>query len=622
MQPIAPPAPAEARAFLATTALFSVLGPSALDSLAGELEWLMVPGGTCVCRQGEEGDALYLVASGRLAVLREGAGGDGVVGQKGRGDSFGEMAVLTGHRRSATVRALRDCVLARLSRERAVAVLRAHPDALLALTRTLASLLEREPVPPAGGCIAVALLAAGREVDLVGFARALAASLAGIAPTLHLDGRGLDERFGAGAAGCADGTLLHGAITAWLAEQEARHGLVLYEADAGPSPWTRRCLRQADHIVVVADAGAEPGLGALTAELEALEQDQGRQLEQLVLLHDPATSRPCGTAPWLPLRPWRRHLHVRRGNAADLARVSRFLAGRAVGLVLGGGGARGFAHIGVVRALAEAGIPIDRIGGTSMGAVLAAQHACGNDWRQMAELNFRGWVQMAPQKRVYTLPLISVLATHKADRMLAMMFGDRTIEDLWLPFFCVSTNITRTEVMVHREGPVIDAVFASMAIPGVTPPVVHGEGDLLVDGGVLDNLPVSTMRKLGPGPIIASDASATHDLRADPSYRRTPSPWRLLAESFRPRARRRAFPNILRLVHRSALLASDVYAKGKKGEVELYLDLPLDGYDMFQMEALDRLAEVGYEFTRARLAEGAAAALGVPAVETTAERGS
>jgi NTE family protein len=181
-----------------------------------------------------------------------------------------------------------------------------------------------------------------------------------------------------------------------------------------------------------------------------------------------------------------------------------------------------------------------------------------------------------------------------------MYYGDDQIEDLRRDFFCVSTNLTRTEVMVHRRGSLRRAISASITIPGVTPPVPSEGGDLLVDGGVLNNLPTDVMRRLGEGPIIASDVSAATDLRADPSYTDSPSPWQYLASRF-GRARAGYFPNILRLVHRAALLASDVYAKQAKREVELYLDLPMDGYDMFDMDALDDIVEHGYRFARAAL---------------------
>jgi predicted acylesterase/phospholipase RssA len=607
MHPIPSPSAAESRVFLAATRLFGGLDAAGLDEVAGELEWLLVPGGTRVCQQGDDGDCLYLVASGRLVVVRElGRGQESIIGQKGRGDSLGELSVLTGRPRSATVRALRDTVLVRLSRERAEVVLRKHPDVLLALTRMLAAWLHAEPQAPTRGCVAVAVTAAGPEVPLIDFVDRLAASLSALVPTLRLNARDMDARFGDGAALCPDGSPGHSRMTSWINEQEARYDVVLYEADASPSAWTRRCLRQADHILTVALAGSEPTLGPLADELARLEDEQGRQLEHLVLLHGDGALRPRGTAVWLALRPFRRHYHLCPGRAADVDRLARFVSGNAVGLVLGGGGARGFAHIGVIRALEEAGIPIDRIGGTSMGGIIAAQYARGYGWREMLDVNRRGWVEMRPHK-VYTLPLISVLSSLKAEKMLDMMYGDDQIEDLWLSYFCVSTNITRTELMVHRQGSLHDAVSASMTIPGVTPPIVAPGGDLLVDGGVLDNLPTDVMRKHGPGPIIAVDVSATVDVKADPSYRRTPSPWHLLANRFR-RSKTAPFPNILRLVHRSAVLASDVYAKHAKREVELYLDLPMDGFDMFDMDALPLLAEFGYDFAREKLADETAIA--------------
>jgi len=608
MPPIAPFSAAECRAFLASTRLFGVLPAAALDEIAGELEWRLVPGGTRVYRQGDEADGLHLVASGRLVVVRElGDGEESVVGQKGRGDSLGEMSVLTGRPHSATARALRDTVLARLSRERTEAVLRRHPDALFALTRQLASWLGDERQAPARGCVAVAVVAAEPHLPLGDFLERLGASLSALVPTLRVTAQDLDARFGEGASRSPDGSPEHGQMASWMNEQESRHEVVLYETDTTASAWTRRCLRQADHVLVVARAAAAPSLGPLADELARLEEEQGRQLEQLVLLHDTGARRPRGTAAWLGLRPFRRHHHLRLDRPADFDRLARFVSGRAVGLVLGGGGARAFAHIGVIRALEEAGIPIDRIGGTSMGGIVGAQYARGYSWQEMLDLNDRGWVKMRPHK-LYTLPLVSLLSARVAFKMLEMMYGDDEIEDLWLSYFCVSANMTRAELHVHRQGSVHDWTAASMAIPGVTPPILSAAGDLLVDGGVLDNLPIGVMRGLGPGPIIAVDVSARIDLQADPGYGRTPTPWQLLGDRLRRRARAPPFPNILRLVQRSALLASDVYAKQAKPEVELYLDLPMEGFDMFDMESLPRLAEHGYSFARAVLADPAATA--------------
>lgn len=594
MPAIQPPPRSEIRAFLASVSLFRDLDEAGLDEVAGHLDWMSAPGGRTVWRQGDEGDGLYLVYRGRLSIERELAvGQDVVLSQVRRGESFGEVSTLTGNRRSATVCTLRDSVLARLSRDGLRLLLETQPSIALALTRRLAGWLA--PAPQTGrrrSCVAVAVAAVREDIALPEIARNLAAALSGIGPTLLLTSRELDGRFAGAASDDGSG---HGPLGAWLDEQEARHRFVLYEADARPTAWTRRCLRQADRVLVVADAGHEPGLGPLAEELTRFED---RSREELVLLHE-GRQRPEGTARWLALRPFTRHHHVRLAAPNDFGRIARFLDGTAVGLVLGGGGARGFAHIGVMRALDEAGVPIDRVGGTSMGAVMAALYARGFDWKDMVRLNRWGWVKYRPHK-LFNLPLISLISTRKAERMLKMMFGDDRIEDLWLSFFCVSTNLTRAELNVHREGSLRHWVSASMRIPGVVPPVVEN-GDLLVDGGVLNNLPVDVMRSLGDGPVIAVDVSARIDVRADPSYREAPNPWQLLLNRWQRTAR--PFPNIVQLIHRSAVLASDIYAKQSKHEVELYLDLPLDHFDMFDVEPLDEIVEAGYQFARQRLAE-------------------
>lgn len=596
MSAIPAPPPAEARTFLASVPLFRDLDEATLDEVMSHLAWFLIPGGEVLCRQGEATDGLYLVASGRLSIVRELPGGTGgeevVLSHVGRGDTLGEVAALTGNPRSATVRALRDSLLALLDGAGLDRLLERHPKLILALTRRLATWIgpEAPPAERGRGCVAVALVTTTptREgVPLTEIAARLAASLSRIGPTLHLSSARIDKNLWVGAG--AD----EGRLGAWIDEQEARHSFLLYEADPCPgiTAWTRRCLRQADRVLVVADGDDEPSLGELGSELVRYE---GRPREELVLIHLHKKERPRGTAKWLGLHSFLRHHHIRMELPGDFDRLARFVNGTPVGLVLGGGGARGFAHIGVIRALMEAGIPIDRVGGTSMGAVMAGLYARGFDWKGMVRRNRWGWVKYKPHK-LYTLPIISLLSSRKAERMLDMMFGDDQIEDLWLPFFCVSTNLTQAEVMVHRSGDMERLVGASMRLPGVVPPMVEN-GNLLVDGGVLNNLPIDVMRRQGRGPIIAVDVSAKIDVRADPSYLQAPSPWQLLLGQWRGTAK--PFPNILQLLHRSAVLASDIYARQAKHEVELYIDLPMDQFDLFNVEPLDEIVEVGYQVTR------------------------
>ena len=177
-----------------------------------------------------------------------------------------------------------------------------------------------------------------------------------------------------------------------------------------------------------------------------------------------------------------------------MAYLARCLTGHALGLVLGGGGARGFAHIGVYRALVEASLHVDLVGGTSMGAIVTGVIGLGVDWRQMADIA----ASISSPLKLFdpTLPLVSLFSSGKVTQLTHMVYGDALIEDLWRPIYCVSSNLTRSTETVYRRGPLWKAVRASMAIPGIFAPVLH-EGDVQVDGAVMNNLPIDVMREPG-----------------------------------------------------------------------------------------------------------------------------
>ncbi|MEO8295745.1 MAG: patatin-like phospholipase family protein, partial [Gemmatimonadota bacterium] len=215
-------------------------------------------------------------------------------------------------------------------------------------------------------------------------------------------------------------------------------------------------------------------------------------------------------------------------------------------------------------------------------------------------LNRRGWVGFRPH-RDFTVPMISLLSGRAAGRMLKMMFGDRRFEDLWLNCYCVSTNLSRAELMVHRSGPVRRWLRASISIPGSAPPVIGDQGALLVDGGVLDNVPVASMRELGPSAIIAVDVSPNIDLVVDPSMKLAPTPWELLRNRWRTPADTRRFPSLFQILYRTSVLASIRAGKQGRGEVELYLEPPTGGFDTFAMDDIDAIVETGYRYASEQL---------------------
>jgi predicted acylesterase/phospholipase RssA/CRP-like cAMP-binding protein len=576
--------------------LFAVLEPQALAEVARAFEWGLVHGGTDLMRQGDPGDSLYVVVNGKLKVLvRDAAGVERKVSEVIRGGNVGEMSLLTGEPRSATVRAVRDTVVGVLSRERFQHLLRAYPDAVLTLTRMLATWLtasnrtdDREEAP------ATLALVGGPGVPLADVARDLLAALSALGPTRLLDAAEVERELGAGSADASTESADHGRLSQWLFEQELRHTYVLYVADASRESWSRRCMRQADRVVNVVSClpGAPAGAPREPARLADAR-------EVLLVVQPPDARRPSGTARFKPER-FDGHFHVRLASGDDFARLARHLTGRAVGLVLGGGGARGFAHIGAIAALRDAGVPIDAVGGASMGAVIAGLCAQQLPTRDLVRLS-RLWERYRPHSD-YTAPFVALLSGRRGRAMLREMFGDLCMEDLWLPYFALSADLTSAEQVIHRQGRLAHWLPATIAIPGIVPPLAHGE-QLLVDGGVLNNVPVDVMSAMTGGPVIAVDVSARATFSMDAWGGAVPAAAEVMRDRFLPGGQRRAYPSLFYVLARSSSLGSALRVVEAREAAALYLEPPVEAFDLFGWADIDRLVKAGYDYTAARLAE-------------------
>jgi NTE family protein/lysophospholipid hydrolase len=364
--------------------------------------------------------------------------------------------------------------------------------------------------------------------------------------------------------------------------------MMVYVTDARFSDWTRLCLRQADRVLLVADAaGTSP---ARQGEIETrLFSDPGAsELRgcELVLLHPVEGSLPGSSEDWLRGRVLRRHHHLRRGHPADLDRLCRHLLGRSVGLALGGGGARAFAEIGVLRALEEAGIAPDTIGGTSMGAVVGALAAMGLDSRQIHAI-LRTAIRRKPFSGI-AVPLVALLSGRRLAAMMRELFGEIGVQDLWLRYFCVCCNLTRGTLHVAESGPLARWVLASNSVPGILPPVVLGS-ELFVDGGLLNNVPADLARERNAGPVIAVNVSGPAELAATLPQDTQRSGWRRLL-----RGDGVSIPRLPRILVRSMLLGSANHAASMHAHAALHLALELPGVDIADWQAIDTLVEAGY----------------------------
>jgi predicted acylesterase/phospholipase RssA/CRP-like cAMP-binding protein len=573
-----------------TDGMFSGLDAEARAAIESEAQWTDLRSGDTLFREGEAADALYVLVSGRMHVLVKGPDGANVlVAEIGRGEAVGEMAILTGASRSATVVAVRDSRLVKLSQAAFERIVQRCPRAMLLVTRRLVQRLQQTTHAPRAKAtrVTIALVPVDPSVDAGGLASALVTELAR-AGSVTLVTRARAEA----ELGSADDA---SRVTPWLDALERDFQHVLYLGDCASPDWTDRAARQADCLLFVAQGDEAPGRDAAAVVERSAHAPATREL---VLLHPPPFNDPRHTAAWLDVTAARLHYHVRAGERGDVARLARMLLGRGVGLALGGGGARGFAHIGVIQALLDAGVPIDAIGGTSMGAVLAAQYAAGVRPAGMRAMNRKHWIDQNPLKDK-TLPVVALLRGRRLDRMIEAMFGDRQIEDLWTTFFCVSADLTRAEMRVHRRGPLGRAARASMSLPGIAIPV-HDAGSMPVDGGLMNNVPADIMRDLC-GKVVAVDVSPSKDLVISAPYPPAAPGWRLLWG-------RKAsnLPGIGAILMRSVMLSSTRHQAAIAGDVDLYLHPPVERFGMFEWNALDALADTGYSCAREALASSAA----------------
>lgn len=585
---------------LRLSGLFIGLNEQIVRDLINQLTIKSVPANTLLIKQYDPAEYMCIVINGQFQVSREDENGQAeIVNLIGRGETVGELGLISGSKRTANVTALRDSTVAYLNRNAFEHLLKQHPlEINQTFVRSLINHLEKNTQVKTNSANTFALINLSPQLDAVGFSQRLLKGLQLHGLARVLTGAIIDQAFmRQGAAQCKFSSQDNASLVQWLSEQELVHEYIVYSADTRLSHWTRRCLRQADHVVFLADAEDPAGLAAL--ETQVLFELRGSPVKKsLVLLHSTDTPIPRGTADWLLPRQLDSHHHVRQNLQSDFDRLARFITGKALGLVLGGGAARGFAHIGVLKALKEHGLAVDMVGGNSMGAVLAAQFALQWNERRMLEQT----MQLCLRGDRLTLPLVSLFSGKTMTTALAKLFGDIHIEDLWIPFFCVSCNISRATLMTHRRGTLLAALLSSNAPPGLFPPQVNN-GDLLVDGALLNNLPVDVMRELNPGGgIIAVDVNEREDLLDNTDNLGGVSGWQLLWNRLNPLAPRINMPGMVQILTRASMIGGLAQQKKmREGLADLYLRPPVNHFPLTGYNRAPAIADAGYRYAREQL---------------------
>lgn len=571
--------------------LFRDMDGQALAVLEQEVEWLHLPAQEILFEAGEPADSMYVVVSGRLDAFRRDPGGrEAVIARLRGGAPVGEMGLFSGAPRAASVRAARDSVVVRLSREGWERLADWHPKILFAISRILIERLNAgAPKRDVTPFPVISIIPATPSAPTEKLAALLVTELSALGHARLVSAKTADTQVGAGCSTAESGRL-HERTTAWLDALERGHDFLVLVGDGQDGAWTNRVVRHADIVLIVADATGIPNPHALPMRLRERPSSSFDRRE-LVLIHPDQRKEPTGARRFLDMIPVAAHHHVRLGNLHDVKRVARFLTGRGVAIALSGGASRGYAHIGVLRALREAGIPIDLVCGTSMGSLIGAQFALGWEPQRIRDELRRGLVERSPFD--YTMPIVAAVEGSRFDALLKDYFGDRQIEDTWLRFLCVSASLGRAVPVVHRRGPLWRAVRCSSALPGLLPPV-EVDGDFLVDGVFLDNLPATLARDEGRGRTVAVNVIPPVGSTEWAEIAKTGSTLRHMVRMVDPRSKSRV-PPIMSLVMQGFFLSTINASARIREEVDLFIEPDTSRFWFLDLACVDDAAAAGYE---------------------------
>ena len=557
--------------FLARTPLFSGIDPELHQQLAAKSHTRHLEAGQWLLHEHEPADAMYVVRAGRLEVVDETA--DAVIRELGRGDAVGELAMLTDSPRSASVRAARATDVIAIDRADFTELLHAAPALALALTRSLGGQLRDTSAPASAARprpATVALIAADARIPLPRLAARLGAALEAHLPVAMLSGAEIPA---AGAPG--EPATLYGPL---LDRAEAGHDLVLLVAGSALQcdSWMKFCLQQADRILVVTAGGPVPLALGTYPELQGCD----------LVAYDAAPGELDGWA--AALDPAGSHLIRETELGADIARMARRISGTSLGIVLSGGGARAFSHIGVLEELTAAGLTIDRVAGVSMGAVIGALFAMGHDADEMDAICFDEWVRGRPLND-YTIPRHSLIRGERFRSMLHRTFGTRLIEELPLSYICGSAELRSGRLEIARHGRLSEAVAFSICLPIIAPPQIRGR-EMFIDGSLVDNLPVKAMADMGEGPIVAVDVKAAFErtkngqVAAAAPDNRPPRP-----------------PGLGETLTRVLLLGSENTTQAARRYADLVIRPRAEGVGLLEFHQLDAAREAGRAAAREAL---------------------
>lgn len=540
--------------------------------------------GEFLFKQGDFENPLYIVLSGRFRVIFDDGSQTKILGDVANGEPIGELALFTKEPRGASVVAIRKSVVVEIKESNYFSIADKFPSLAYNITNFVIKRLNQNAIRFGNSAPAknIVLIKLQPEMDISPWTEEIREQLGNMNVEINV---------------YTQNEMLDKNIDEVFDKMENQKGINLLVCDEENEIWAKQCIIYSDLVLVVSDFHSNSDMYSIEENLKLYDSNILNRKAYLLLLHPENAPTPKNTIRWLKDRKLDMHIHLRKHNAKDMRRFCRIITNNAIGLVLGGGGAKGFSHLGATKALMEAGVEFDFIGGTSAGSLFGMSMSVKDfDFHQIGILAKQG-AENKPTSNDYHYPFVSLMTGKKMRKTLHEIFGEVAIEDFWVSSYSVSTNFSSASLQIHERGSAAKAVEASVAIPGIFPPVIINK-HLHVDGGVMDNLPIEAMYQKPVKHIIAIalNSQATRTVEIE----KVPSAWKIFRSKFFKKKRIK-IPGMSSILINSLVLNSLQKQSKMKSQVSFYLELDLRKFGFLDWSKWQELIDKGYEQTKAAL---------------------
>jgi len=574
---------------------FKISDKTSLSDILSATAYTEVKGGEYLMRRGEDGESMFLLISGRLvALVPDNVGKSIIVGEISRGESVGEMALIHDEsKRTADIYAIRDSVLAEIHKSDFEVLIRKYPEFLLHISRLVVDRLKNQlSFQKRPNNFVVFSLFKADDSEVVNETIELFISTLenfGIAKVIDADF--IEKTLQKGISDSQQEVDQH-RISVLLNEMETKHDYLLLISNIESDNWSRLCLRHSDYSLVVVDTTLGNHKRPIEQVFDDYTPENGWNVK-MMLVHSADCKLPDRTLAWYKDRKINGHHHVRAKNKKDVSRIVRIVCGRSNGLVLSGGGAKGMAHVGVFKALEEHNIQVDYVCGTSIGSIMAALIAMDMTATEVSNMSEQVFMNNPTPVRDFNLfPFYGLLSGKKIDKLLREVFSDIQIEDLWIPYFCVSSDLTSAKMRLHEIGPLWKSIRASISLPGVFPPVIY-ENHVLVDGVVFNNIPVDIITKKGVGNVIGVNLDTDEIKKVNVSE--LPSTLERWSSKLLRKGKYENLPNMMETIAKSTFAMSENQSRDHFNKIDLFFSPPVYHFGLMDWKSFHEISEIGYK---------------------------